>query len=69
MQRLEAHLSNHDFMVAARYTIADIAIYGYVHLADEAGLDFNDYSAIADWCARVCQTPGYIAMMSLAEAA
>lgn len=69
MARLEGHLRDHDFLVAGRYSIADIALYGYVHVADEAGLDFCAYPAIAEWCGRVRQTPGYIGMMSLAEAA
>jgi glutathione S-transferase len=34
---LDEHLSAHQFFVGARFTIADIAIYGYTHLADEAG--------------------------------
>src|ERR687888_1420767 len=39
LRLLDDHLATRDFLVGGRYTIADIAIYGYSHLAHEAGID------------------------------
>jgi glutathione S-transferase len=57
---LDDHLSAREFFVADRYTIADIAIYGYTHLAHEAGLDVTPFRRLAAWLARVEVQPGYI---------
>jgi glutathione S-transferase len=57
---LEDHLRSREFMIADRYTIADVAIYGYGHLAGDAGFDLTSYPSLRAWCARVEQQPGYI---------
>ena len=57
---LDDHLSAREFFVADRYTIADIAIYGYTHLAHEAGLDVTPFRRLGAWLARVEGQPGYI---------
>jgi glutathione S-transferase len=57
---LDSHLTTHEFLVGGRYTIADIAIYGYSHLAHEAGLDLQPYAGLRAWFERVQQQPGYI---------
>jgi glutathione S-transferase len=57
---LDAHLSQHDFFVGGVYSVADIGIYGYVHVADEAGLDLEPYSALREWFGRVEAQPGYV---------
>ena len=41
LELLDHHLESRDFFVGERYSIADIAIYGYAHVADEAGLDLD----------------------------
>ncbi|MCV6574931.1 MAG: glutathione S-transferase family protein [Cohaesibacter sp.] len=69
MERLNAHLSAQAFMVDNRYSIADIAIFGYVHVADEAGLDFGLYPAIAQWIERVEDQSGYQQILSYKPAA
>src|SRR5262249_45476504 len=60
LELLDAHLSTREFFVADCYTIADIAIYGYTHLAHEAGLDVTPYRRLGDWLARVERQPGYV---------
>jgi glutathione S-transferase len=60
LEALERHLDGHDFFVANRYTIADIAIYGYAHVAGEAGVDLSDFPAAQAWCARVARQDGYV---------
>jgi glutathione S-transferase len=57
---LDSHLAAHEFFVGARYTIADIAIYGYTHRAHEAGLELQPYAGLHSWLARVEQQPGYV---------
>ncbi len=57
---LDDHLSQREFFVRERYTIADIAIYGYTHLAHEAGLNVQPYANLRSWFARVEQQPGYV---------
>ena len=57
---MEQHLQVHDFFVAQRYSIADIALYAYTHVADEGEFDLQRYSAIRAWCARVRGQPRHI---------
>src|SRR5438105_8008193 len=60
LRLLDDHLATRDFFVGGRYTIADIAIYGYTHLAHEAGIDMEPYPNLRTWFERVEQQPGYI---------
>jgi glutathione S-transferase len=60
LQAMELHLSTRSFFVAERFTIADIALYAYTHVADEAGIDMRPYPAIAAWLERVAAQPGHI---------
>jgi glutathione S-transferase len=57
---LDGHLSERSFLVGERYSIADVCIYGYVHVAPEAGLDLADYPAVSAWIERVEATPGHV---------
>ncbi|MCL2715226.1 MAG: glutathione S-transferase family protein [Alphaproteobacteria bacterium] len=59
---MENHLTNHDFFVSSQLTIADIALYGYTHLAHRCDFDLSSFPAIRAWLKRVEDTPGYIAM-------
>ena len=57
---LDDHLATREFFVGVRYTIADVAIYGYSHLAHEAGIDMEPYPSLRVWFRRVEQQPGYV---------
>ncbi len=57
---MERHLSEHDFLVGDTCTVADIALYGYTHVADEAGLSLDDYPGVARWIERVAAQPGHV---------
>jgi len=57
---MEWHLGTHDFLAADRFTIADIALYAYTHVADEAGIDLRPFPAVTAWLARVAAQPGHI---------
>ena len=60
LQVMERHLSDHTFFVGERYTIADIALYAYTHVADEGGFDLTRYPAVNAWLARVRGQPRHI---------
>ncbi|WP_374373862.1 glutathione S-transferase family protein [Dongia sp.] len=57
---MEGHLARHEYFVGHRYTIADIALYAYTHVAHEGGFDLGRYPAIQAWLARVAAQPGHI---------
>ena len=59
---METHLRDHDWFAAGRYTIADIALYGYTHCAGDGGFDLGRYPAVQAWLARVAAQPGYITL-------
>jgi glutathione S-transferase len=50
---LTQHLSKHDYFVGDRYTIADIALYAYTHVAEEGNFDLSRFPAILAWFVRV----------------
>jgi glutathione S-transferase len=57
---MERHLTKRKFFVADRYSIADIALYAYTHVADEGGFDLEKYPKIRDWMDRVRSQVNYI---------
>ncbi|HET9103083.1 MAG TPA: glutathione S-transferase family protein [Solirubrobacteraceae bacterium] len=61
---LQRHLGRHRFLVGERYSIADIALYGYVHVAEEGGFALRDYPAVRAWLARVAERPGHITIQA-----
>jgi glutathione S-transferase len=58
---LEQQLAERDFLVD-RYSIADIALFAYTHVAHEGGFDLAPYPAIRAWLDRVRATPGFVPM-------
>ena len=59
---MENHLSRCDFFAADRYTVADIALYAYTHVAHECGVDLTGFPAIRRWLSRVAEQPGHVTM-------
>ena len=57
---MEQHLSSNSFLVGESYTIADICLYAYTHVADEGGFDLSQYPAILDWFKRIEGHPKHI---------
>jgi glutathione S-transferase len=57
---MEARLKDHAFLVGERYTIADIALYAYTHVADEAGFDLSGFPGILSWLERVKAQPNHV---------
>ncbi len=56
---LEQHLTGRDFITDHGYSVADVAVYGYTHLAAEGGFELARYPAVQAWMQRVRGTPGY----------
>ena len=56
---MERQLAVQPFLAGGSYTIADIALYAYTHVADEGGYDLSAYPAIRAWLARVAAQPGF----------
>lgn len=57
---MERRLADHPFLVADRYTIADIALYAYTHVAGEGGFDLAGYPGVRAWLARVEGQPRHL---------
>jgi glutathione S-transferase len=60
LSALERHLRDRTFLVAEQYTIADIALYAYTHVADEGGFDLGRYPSVLAWLTRVSAQPGHV---------
>jgi glutathione S-transferase len=60
LEALDRHLADREFLVVDRYTIADIALYAYTHVAPEGRFDLHPYEAVREWLARVAGQPGHI---------
>ena len=59
---METHLAGRDWFAGHRYSIADIALYGYTHCAGEGGFDLSRYPSVEAWLRRVEAVPGYVAL-------
>jgi glutathione S-transferase len=62
LDALERGLDEREFLVGDRYSIADIALYAYTHVADEGGFDLGGYPRIRAWLERVAAEPRHIAI-------
>lgn len=59
---METQLAKTPYLAGAAYTIADIALYAYTHVADEGGFDLVGYPAVRAWLARVAAEPDHVTM-------
>ena len=57
---METHLADRPFLVGGRFTLADIALYAYTHVADEGGVSLEPYPAVRAWLGRVAAQPGHV---------
>ncbi|MDZ8183957.1 MAG: glutathione S-transferase family protein [Nostoc sp. ChiSLP02] len=62
LELMEKHLSDCTFFVGERYTIADIALFAYTHVAEEGGFDLTQFPAIQAWIAKVKAQSRYISI-------
>lgn len=59
---IEKHLTHHEFLVGERYTIADIGLFAYTHVADEGGFELRRFPVIQAWLERVKAQPQHISI-------
>jgi len=57
---METHLQKRTFFVDERYSIADIALYAYTHVADDGGLELAQYPKLGAWLARIAGQPRHV---------
>jgi glutathione S-transferase len=57
---MQTHLARHDWFAGGRYSIADIALFGYTHSAADGGFDLSGYPAVGAWLRRVASEPGHV---------
>lgn len=62
LKAMDRHLATHRLLVGERYSIADIALYAYTHVADEGGFELDRYPAVQAWLDRVAAQPGHVPM-------
>ena len=60
LDAMEKHLAGREFLVGSRYSLADISLYAYTHVAEEGNFDLGRYPAIRAWLARVAAQPGHV---------
>ena len=60
---MEQHLAEHAYFAGDGYSVADIALYAYTHVADEGGFDLSGYPAINAWLGRCREQPGHVPIL------
>ena len=60
LRRLERGIDGRDYLVGGSLTLADIALYGYAHVAEEGGFSLEPYPAVRAWLDRVAAEPGHV---------
>jgi len=63
---METQLAKTPYLAGEDYTIADIALYAYTHVADEGGFDLTGYPAVQAWLVRITATPGFVTLAAAA---
>jgi glutathione S-transferase len=59
---MEKHLASNEWFSATGYGIADIALFGYTHCAEDGGFDLARFPGVVAWLDRVRAQPGFVAM-------
>ena len=62
LDAMERHISDREWFVGDTPTLADIALYGYTHVAHEGQFEMERYPAIRAWLDRVAAMPGHVPM-------
>lgn len=64
LEVLERGLAGREYLAGDAFSLADIALYAYTHVAPEGGFPLEPYPAIREWCARVAAQPGHVPITS-----
>jgi glutathione S-transferase len=63
LKAMEEHLDGRSYLVGEVFTIADISLYAYTHVAPEAGIELEAFPAVRAWLARVAaRRPGHVSI-------
>ncbi|HEX9948094.1 MAG TPA: glutathione S-transferase family protein [Allosphingosinicella sp.] len=62
LRLMDEHLGTREYLVGARLSLADVALYAYTHVAEEGGFDLAAYPAVKAWLRRVAEQPDYVPM-------
>jgi glutathione S-transferase len=57
---MEQRLGEDDWLAGTAYSVADMTLYAYTHIAEEGGFDLSLYPGIRRWLARVAAQPGHV---------
>jgi glutathione S-transferase len=60
LDAMERHLDGGEFLVGDGYSVADISLYAYTHVAHEGEFDLQPYPAIRSWLERVAEQPRHV---------
>ncbi|HBH63177.1 MAG TPA: glutathione S-transferase, partial [Erwinia persicina] len=63
--QLASHLSDRQWLVGQRATLADVACYAYVACAPEGGISLQNWPAIRAWLRQVEALPGFVGLPPL----
>ena len=67
LKAMERHLREREYLAGGGFTIADIALYAYTHVAPEGGFDLEPLPAVRAWLERVEAEPGVVPMAPLGK--
>jgi glutathione S-transferase len=62
LDAIEGHLAGRDWLVGDSFSIADISVYAYTHVAEEGGFDLGPFAATRAWIDRIAARPRYVPM-------
>jgi len=60
---MDRHLHDHEYFVGGRYSIADIALYAYTHVAEDGGLELGPFPQLRAWLGRVAAQPHHVRLL------
>jgi glutathione S-transferase len=60
LEVMEQHLGTTAYFVGNQYSVADISLYAYTHVAEQGGYDLRPYAAVREWLTRVASQPGHV---------
>ena len=62
LDAMERHLDGRAFLVDGEYSIADVSLFAYTHVAHEGGFELGSYPAVRAWLERISAQPGHVAI-------
>ena len=62
LKLMDEHLTDREWFVGERMSLADICLFAYTHVAGDAEFDLRSYPAVIRWIERIKGRPGYLPM-------